>query len=225
MARWPIWPPGRRVALLERGVVKNGGSCCFYDGVRDLFRPLGGGLFFLSDRFPAAADDGLRAAAVRRGGSGLCWRGRWGRPRVGVARLRRGPFVLVVAHLDVQLSREGVDPFDQRLLRLAGSGALLELGHQCRQGVMGRGVPQTSKMYFTMHPQTTAAAEIFFPPAAATGMCFYPSCSPQVYSMPTMSNRSEYTLGWGPGPWGWGQALCNRANIAWNGFGGLKLLP
>ena len=46
--------------------------------------------------------------------------------------------VLVVAHPDAEAACERVEPFDQRGLRLAGFGALAELGHQGGEGVLGR---------------------------------------------------------------------------------------
>ena len=46
--------------------------------------------------------------------------------------------VLVVAHPHAEAACERVEPFDQRGLRLAGFGALAELGHQGGEGVLGR---------------------------------------------------------------------------------------
>ena len=46
--------------------------------------------------------------------------------------------VLVVAHPDAEAVCERMEPFDQRGLRLAGFGALAELGHQGGEGLLGR---------------------------------------------------------------------------------------
>ena len=46
--------------------------------------------------------------------------------------------MLVVAHQDAEVACERVEPLDQRGLRLAGFGALKELGHQGGEGVLGR---------------------------------------------------------------------------------------
>ena len=46
--------------------------------------------------------------------------------------------VLVAAHPDAEAACERVEPFDQRGLRLAGFGALAELGYQGGEGVLGR---------------------------------------------------------------------------------------
>ena len=45
--------------------------------------------------------------------------------------------VLVVAYPDAEVACERVEPLDQRGLRLAGFGALTELGHQGCEGVLG----------------------------------------------------------------------------------------
>ena len=63
-----------------------------------------------------------------------------GRPALAplITAARRFGVMLVVAHPDAEVACERVEPLDQRGLRLAGFGALVELGHQGGEGVLGR---------------------------------------------------------------------------------------
>ena len=60
-------------------------------------------------------------------------------PLLTAARRFGGALVmLVVAHPDAEVACQRVEPLNQRGLRLAGFGALAELGHQGGEGVLGR---------------------------------------------------------------------------------------
>ena len=68
--------------------------------------------------------------------------------------------MLVVAHPDAEIACERVEPLDQRGFRLAGFGALAELGHQGGEGVLGRR-PGCWQVLLHRSKQTMLAPAVF----------------------------------------------------------------